>query len=491
MTNVLSSDNLLIFERIETALTEVVEHEAVIKDILLDLGNIVKKAGESKSYRHELASHNDIWDIIAESVARSFNVTYTEPLLTWYIRVFRGVLLLARNCTPEKALGPSLILHSLRIFDESVSREHDFYDKTVVVYFELLANISQVLDYKRDVNELASIIFDSGSNALNTGPLIIRLTEIDELVFPFLVFLESFLDSEVIGDILTSERCFDIVGILFERFQLLNIESISGPDRILIRILQKIICHESFQKYVNKIGHGSKTFRKILKSCQLIVTSKEDWDNYEIVALLTWIYDLFKEFSVKAEALLLGTSFDVIEISNNHAVVLALLDCLSHLGKYHAGKQYLTHYDAIPFLTRLLGVVHKSIERKTLKKTPPNDMSLEKPQEKKLYPEVKSIIIEILAYLAHDSFENQEKIRKNHGLELVLSNCSIDDNEPFIKERAIVCLKFLLANNTKNQELVASLEAKGVFDQETIKDMGYEAEIVDGKVKLKEAREQN
>jgi ataxin-10 len=96
------------------------------------------------------------------------------------------------------------------------------------------------------------------------------------------------------------------------------------------------------------------------------------------------------------------------------------------------------------------------------------------------------MIIEILNALVHENFEVQEKMREVHGLELVLSNCIIDDNEPFIKERSIVCLRFLLLNNQKNQEFVSKLEAREAIPNETLDEAGFEVDIVDGKVKLKE-----
>ena len=69
------------------------------------------------------------------------------------------------------------------------------------------------------------------------------------------------------------------------------------------------------------------------------------------------------------------------------------------------------------------------------------------------FPSVKSYIIVILSYLAFESFDNQEKIRELGGLALVLSNCIIDNNNPFIKEQAIVCLKYLLNKTQRINKL--------------------------------------
>ncbi len=52
-------------------------------------------------------------------------------------------------------------------------------------------------------------------------------------------------------------------------------------------------------------------------------------------------------------------------------------------------------------------------------------------------------------------------------LEIVLSNCAIDDNEPFIKERSIMFLKYALYKNQENQEFVAKLEQRTAVDSQS------------------------
>ncbi|ODV92672.1 hypothetical protein CANCADRAFT_17203, partial [Tortispora caseinolytica NRRL Y-17796] len=66
----------------------------------------------------------------------------------------------------------------------------------------------------------------------------------------------------------------------------------------------------------------------------------------------------------------------------------------------------------------------------------------------------------------------------------VLSSCVIDHENPFIREHAILCIKALLKDNAENQQLIASLEARKVVDDDAIREAGMQAEIVDGKLKL-------
>ncbi|CAI4869474.1 CLL_collapsed_G0005850.mRNA.1.CDS.1 [Saccharomyces cerevisiae] len=97
----------------------------------------------------------------------------------------------------------------------------------------------------------------------------------------------------------------------------------------------------------------------------------------------------------------------------------------------------------------------------------------------------RTVIIEILASLVYAHPEIQDQIRELGGLALILSNCVIDDNDPFIKERSIVCLKFLLKNNAKNQEYVKKMEAQDVVQDDALSKAGFEISVEKGgKVRL-------
>ncbi|KAM9886264.1 hypothetical protein OXX79_014309 [Metschnikowia pulcherrima] len=76
-------------------------------------------------------------------------------------------------------------------------------------------------------------------------------------------------------------------------------------------------------------------------------------------------------------------------------------------------------------------------------------------------------------------------MRELHGLELILSNCVIDEDNPYIKEHSVLCLRFVLQENQRNQEFVASLEAKQVVNADALSEAGYEVSIKDGKVKVR------
>lgn len=112
-----------------------------------------------------------------------------------------------------------------------------------------------------------------------------------------------------------------------------------------------------------------------------------------------------------------------------------------------------------------------------------NESKEPEPQD---FPMVKSSAISLLSLMVVKNEDAQDYVRDNGALGLVLECCVIDNNNPYIRERAIVCIKFLLEGNMKNQEFVASLEAKQVVNPEILEKAGFETEIVNGKISIKQ-----
>lgn len=101
------------------------------------------------------------------------------------------------------------------------------------------------------------------------------------------------------------------------------------------------------------------------------------------------------------------------------------------------------------------------------------------------FPRLKIQIITLLGILTRGNRAVQDEIRERQGLELVLSNCVIDIYNLFIKESAILCLKYLLQDNEQNQNIVRQLEAKTDVLPKELDEAGLETEFIDGKLALK------
>ncbi|MCJ1299701.1 copper transport protein [Hypocenomyce scalaris] len=93
---------------------------------------------------------------------------------------------------------------------------------------------------------------------------------------------------------------------------------------------------------------------------------------------------------------------------------------------------------------------------------------------------LKKLVVLVLSSLVWKSPVVQGQIRKYGGVEMVLSCCNFDANNPYIREHAIMCLRFLLEGNKENQAIVEELEARKVVPDEVLDKRGYETFIDEG-----------
>ncbi|XP_018610351.2 ataxin-10 isoform X1 [Scleropages formosus] len=102
----------------------------------------------------------------------------------------------------------------------------------------------------------------------------------------------------------------------------------------------------------------------------------------------------------------------------------------------------------------------------------------------------KAHLVRLIANLCHGNSHNQNKVREMDGIALILDNCNIDSNNPFISQWAIFALRVILDHNRKNQEVVQALERRGVADDSTLRKMGFRLEERDGSLLLKPIRKE-
>lgn len=90
---------------------------------------------------------------------------------------------------------------------------------------------------------------------------------------------------------------------------------------------------------------------------------------------------------------------------------------------------------------------------------------------------LKKLVVLVLSSLVWKCPEVQNQIRKYGGVETILACTSFDAHNPYIKEHAVMCLKFLLEGNKENQKVVEELEAREVVKDESgiLEKSGYEA----------------
>lgn len=71
---------------------------------------------------------------------------------------------------------------------------------------------------------------------------------------------------------------------------------------------------------------------------------------------------------------------------------------------------------------------------------------------------LKKLVILVLSSLVWKSPTVQRQIRQYGGVEMVLACCNYDGNNPYIREHAVMCLRFLLEGSDENRALVKGFE---------------------------------
>lgn len=368
------------------------------------------------------------------------------------LRIYRGILLVIRNLAPS--LNPDYFPLVIQSFHEIWKLEvNEWVIKIRQVYWEVLANFHRN-QYVVSINDLFS-----WSDLDFPSPVI---------HFLFRQFYTEDLDvtNESLLRLLKIKENH-VLGAIQKLFLKVDFENVDHDSKMFVHLLYDIITHESFSNWVNQQIEEVKI--QWLDLTAIVVQTKEDWNNFQLLGLLIWVESIYSEYAPKLNP-------ETIKEETLERVLSNVLQIFAELAKFKATVQYFEHNsEFLPRLISIFKVIHDNVKRLTMKS---------KIEEVVNYSHVKSYIIIILSYYCYKSFQNQECIREIGGLSLVLSNCQIDENNPFIKEQAILCVKYLLDQNLKNQQFVADLEAQKTVDDSVLQEVGYKVDIVDGKVSI-------
>lgn len=455
------------------------EHDFAIA--LQKIGPLVSQSSQDELFRLTLAEDIGFLDLCVDTITNSLSVKFQSPEeAILHVRLLRAVLILLRNllASSKSVVDLPLLLLNIQHFTSTIDLSNPFYSKCFSAYLEVLANMamSQGENFKSNI-QLVAHTFNS---------LLEPISEDKCLSQPFLVFLIGCFNEESnVSNLLKDEANAPLLEyVLSLGFELLKQDNLEVSDDQILCVFEKLIINESFKPWLEQ-NEQRTDFISVLKVAQLVATLEKEWTNIQCTVIMEWSYAYLQKWSAAAIELL-NESGKEAELKEVHLKLVIVLDIISDLAKYHLAKQFLQHYNGLEVLINLLRAAHEMGESSTKLGGKKSD-TIVNATSKKPFPMVKSLVVEILAYVVHNSFESQEKFRELHGLELLLSNCIIDDSNPYIKERSILCLRFVLEKNQKNQDFVALLEAKQVVDDEALRDVGYEVEVEDGQVKLKKS----
>nr|XP_019948049.1 PREDICTED: ataxin-10 [Paralichthys olivaceus] len=178
------------------------------------------------------------------------------------------------------------------------------------------------------------------------------------------------------------------------------------------------------------------------------------------------------------------------EVLQEALTVISLLDVLCEMTSGHRQFMFLQdHPDLLMTTVELLGQVHAiGKASKNIFSAAQNFSSFSGDGDSSPVIGFKAHLIRLIGNLCHSNTNNQNKVRELEGIPLILDNCNIDSNNPFISQWAIFAIRNLLEKNLQNQELVAELERCGPADYSALRELGFLVEERDGGLLLKSVR---
>ncbi|XP_061085398.1 ataxin-10 [Conger conger] len=169
--------------------------------------------------------------------------------------------------------------------------------------------------------------------------------------------------------------------------------------------------------------------------------------------------------------------------------VMRLLDVLCEMTSDHKKLMFLQdHPDLLETTVELLREVHAAGKASRNVFSAAQEFSAAAGPASHPAVSFKAHLVRLIGNLCHAHTDNQNKVREMDGLALILDNCSIDSNNPFISQWAVFAIRILLEHNRENQEVVRALERRGVADNSALRDMGFRLEERDGTLLLKPLR---
>ncbi|XP_041111212.1 ataxin-10 isoform X3 [Polyodon spathula] len=166
-------------------------------------------------------------------------------------------------------------------------------------------------------------------------------------------------------------------------------------------------------------------------------------------------------------------------------IVIRLLDILCEMTSDQKKFTFLQSFSELLKTTvELLKEVHLTGKESKNIFTPTHNFS---EMETVSHPAVgfKARLIRLTGNLCHNNKENQNKVRELDGIALILDNCSLDGNNPFINQWVVFAIRNVLEQNKQNQEILMAMERRGMADDSALREMGFGVEERDGQLLLK------
>uniref|UniRef100_UPI0035901962 ataxin-10-like isoform X1 n=1 Tax=Myxine glutinosa TaxID=7769 RepID=UPI0035901962 len=171
-------------------------------------------------------------------------------------------------------------------------------------------------------------------------------------------------------------------------------------------------------------------------------------------------------------------SEDVVELQR---VLRCLCRATAQPGRF---PDLLDHPDILPCALELLHATSEAEKQNgALYCTDKADYSV---ASRQLDQGFKCEMVRLVGNLCYENKTNQDKIRELDGIPLILDSTSIDDNNPFLEQWAVLAIHNLTEHNLENQAVLAAMKRQGFAPGvDALRGLGVEVEEREGRLYFK------
>ncbi|KAI9291976.1 hypothetical protein K502DRAFT_105856 [Neoconidiobolus thromboides FSU 785] len=113
------------------------------------------------------------------------------------------------------------------------------------------------------------------------------------------------------------------------------------------------------------------------------------------------------------------------------------------------------------------------------------------PEDYQCFKFIKSKLIALINMIVFHNKEAQDRVRELKALPLILNQCNIDDNNPYIREHSIFAIKNLVYNNIENSMWLDQLKPKEAAKHPVLEELGIQHDLdQDGKLSFKQRKKE-
>ncbi|XP_020686695.1 ataxin-10 isoform X2 [Dendrobium catenatum] len=105
--------------------------------------------------------------------------------------------------------------------------------------------------------------------------------------------------------------------------------------------------------------------------------------------------------------------------------------------------------------------------------------SMENTEAKKVCPYrgFRRDLVSVIGNCLHGKKEVQDEIRKRNAIPLLLQQCVVDDDNPFLREWGLLTVRNLLEGNLENQQCIVELQLQDTVNTPEISGLGLKVEV--------------